>query len=348
MKNNVLIAFMLVVSVLFSAHSVALPQISAYQGLVLAEGNNEAQLREQALQQVLVKVSGNKSVIKLDETQLLAKDIPSILAKYGYQNIEGDRYYSALFDKQRINQALIEMQQPIWDETRPNPLIWLVNENRQLTSDNMVNSHQDNSLSIGLDSAQLERGISANFPLVDLEDSLIVSVSDVSGRFYQTVAEASTRYDAEFFVLANLNRAAGEWQLKWELVKYNAQNKQSQVVIKQTNRGEKSNVMANMMGDIADYYAKQFAIVENNGERTTQLVNISNLTSLTSLMALDNILNNLNAVDSFEILSLSATKVQVLVTLKGSAASLENALNAQPKLQQDLISNAPFYYNWRQ
>ena len=348
MKNNVLIAFMLVVSVLFSGHSVALPQISAYQGLVVAESANEAQLREQALQQVLVKVSGNKSVIKLDETQLLAKDIPSILANYGYQTIEGERYYSALFDKQKINQALIEMQQPIWGETRPNPLIWLVNENRQLTSDNMVNSHQDNSLSIGLNTAQLARGISASFPLIDLDDSIAVSVSDVTGRFYQTVAEASIRYDAEYFVLANLNRTGGEWQLKWELVQYNPQNKQSQAVIKQTNNGEKSAVVAKMMGDIADYYANQFAIVENQGTRTTQVININNVSSLASLLALDTILNNLNAVDSFEILSLSNTKAQVLVTLKGSATSLKNALNAQPKLQQDLMTNAPFYYNWRQ
>jgi len=348
MKNNVLIAFMLVVSVLLSAHSIALPQISAYQGLVPEQENSEAQLREQALQQVLVKVSGNTGVVNLDETQLLAKDIPSILTKFGYEEIEDERYYSASFDKQRINRALIEMQQPIWGETRPNPLIWLVNENRQLISDNMITSNQDNSLSIGLDSAQLARGISANFPLVDLDDSLAVSVSDVSGRFYQTVAQASIRYDAEYFVLANLTPAGGEWQLKWELVKYNAQNKQSQVVVKQVNQGEKSNVIANMMGNIADYYAKQFAILENDGERTTQVVNISNLSSLSGLLALDNILNNLNAVDSFEILSLSGTKVQVLVTLKGSATSLKNALNAQSKLQQDLITDAPFYYNWRQ
>lgn len=348
MKNNVLITFLLVVSVLFSAHSIALPQISAYQGLVVAEGNSEEQLREQALQQVLVKVSGNKSVTDLDGTKLLAKDISSILSQFGYQNIEGERYYSALFDKQRINQALISMQQPIWGETRPNPLIWLVNENRQLTSDNMVNSHQDNSLTIGLEQAQLDRGITASFPLIDLDDSLAVSVSDVSGRFYQTVAEASTRYDAEYFVLANLNRAGGQWQLKWELVKYNAQNKQSQVVIKQTSKGEKSDVTGEMMGDIADYYAQQFAILENNGARSTQAVNINNVDSLAELMALSNILNNLNAVESFEIVSLSDTKAELLVTLRGSVTSLENALNAQPKLQRDLMTSAPFYYIWRQ
>jgi len=36
MKNNVLIAFILVVSVLFSAHSIALPQISGipYQSIL--------------------------------------------------------------------------------------------------------------------------------------------------------------------------------------------------------------------------------------------------------------------------------------------------------------------------
>ena len=64
-------------------------------------------------------------------------------------------------------------------------------------------------------------------------------------------------------------------------------------------------------------------------------------------MSINDILNNLNSVDSFEVVSLDDKKLEVLVTLKGSLASLENALNAQPKLQKDLISTAPFYYNWQ-
>ena len=350
MKNNGLVRFFVVLTLFFSVHSIALPQISLYQGLVTAEGQNktEDKLREAALQQVLIKVSGNADIVKLAGSKSLAKKIPDMLAQFGYQNINNERFYSSLFEKQQINDALIAMQQPIWGGMRPSPLIWLVNENRQLTSENMVDSSEDDAISEGLNKSQIERGITGKFPLIDLDDLLIVSVSDVSGRFYQAVADASKRYDADYFVLANLNNTGAEqWQLKWQLVQFNAQSKKNQVLIKQTGNGGKTEVMFAMMSDIADYYAKQFAVLESNGPRSVQLLNINNINSLSKLMEIKNVLNNLNSVDSFEVVSLDDKKLEVLVTLKGSLASLRNALNAQPKLQRDLITTAPFYYNWQ-
>ncbi|WP_298940232.1 DUF2066 domain-containing protein [uncultured Psychromonas sp.] len=348
MKSHHLVRFFAVISLFFSLHSIALPQISPYQGLVPAEDSNETKLREAALEQVLIKVSGNVDIVNLDGSKTLAKSIPDMLAQFGYQDIDDKRFYSALFEKGAINNALIAMQQPIWGETRPSPLIWLVNEDRQLASENMIDSSQDGAISWGLNKSQIERGITGKFPLVDLDDLLTVSVADVSGRFYQTVAEASKRYDAEYFVLANLTSInAQQWQLKWELVKYNAQSKKNQVLIKQISNGDKAGVMSTMLGEIADYYAKQFAILENNGKRSAQLLHINNINSLEKLMSINDILNNLNSVESFEVVSLDDKRLEVLVTLKGSLASLENALNAQPKLQKDLISTAPFYYNWQ-
>ena len=348
MKSNRLVRFFAVISLFFSIHSIALPQISPYQGLVPVEDRSEDALREQALQQVLVKVSGNIDIVKLDGSKALTQNIPEMLAQFGYQDIDDKRFYFALFEKGAINNALIAMQQPIWGETRPSPLIWLVNEDRQLTSENMIDSSQDSDISWGLTKSQIERGITGKFPLVDLDDLLAVSASDVSGRFYQTVAHASKRYDAEYFVVANLtNINAQQWQLKWELVQYNAQSKKNQVLIKHINSGDKAGVMSAMLGDIADYYAKQFAILENNGARSTQLLNINNISSLSRLMNITDILNNLNSVDSFEIVSLDDKKLVLLVTLKGSLASLKNALNAQPKLQKDLITTDPFYYIWQ-
>ncbi len=348
MKSNRLVRFFAVISLFFSVHSIALPQISPYKGVVVAQNSTEEALREAALEQVLVKVSGNADIVKLDGSKALAQKIPDMLAQFGYQDINDKRFYFALFEKQAINSALIAMQQPIWGETRPSPLIWLVNEDRQLTSENMIDSSQDGAISWGLNKSQIERGITGKFPLIDLDDLIAVSVSDVSGRFYQTVADASKRYDAEYFVLANLTSInTQQWQLKWELVQYNAQSKKNQVLIKQTSNGDKAGVMSEMLDDIADYYVKQFAILENNGVRSVQLLNINNINSLNKLMDVNNILNNLNSVDSFEVVSLNDKKLEVLVTLKGSLASLENALNAQPKLQRDLMTTAPFYYNWQ-
>jgi len=348
MKMNVLVRFLAAMSVLYSIHSMALPETNPYRGLVLAEQSNEDTLREEALKQVLIKVSGNVDIVTLDESGNLMANIHSMLSQFGYQNIDDVRFYYALFDKSKVNKALNDMQQPIWGETRPSPLIWLVNENRKITSEYMINSKQDKDLSWGLKKAELQRGIEAKFPILDLDETLMIGSSDISGRFHQIVADASKRYDAEYVVLANLNKLrTGKWQLKWELVQYDSQNNKKQLINKRVTADEKTDVMAQMLNDIADYYAQKFAIFENNGEKLTQVLSINNITTLSDLTLLNEVLEGLNAVERFKVVEINQQQVKVLVTLKGGLMSLENALNAQAHLQSDSSSGSYFQYNWQ-
>lgn len=345
---NVLIRLLAAMSLFFSIQSFASLEMNPYRGLVLAEQSNENSLREEALKQVLIKVSGNVDIVTLDESQNLMLSINTMLSQFGYQNIDGVRFYYALFDKTKINKALNEMQQPIWGETRPTPLIWLVNEKRKITSESIITSNQDRALSWGVKKAELKRGITAKFPLLDLDESLMIRASDISGRFHQTVSEASKRYGVEYVVLANLVQTRDtKWQLKWELVSYDDQNNKSQLISKRSIDRSKAEVMSKMLNDIADYYAQKFSIFENNGEKLTQILTINNIKSLSDLTLLNNVLDNLNAVDSFKIVQVSEQKVEVLVTLKGGLMSLENALNAQSHLKSDSSVGTYFHYNWQ-
>ena len=149
-----------------------------YQGNIIVDNQNDQQLKELALQQVLIKVSGNAQINALDESKALLKKTQSLLSQFGYRNFADKRYFVAVFDQSKINQALRDMQQPIWGETRPQTLIWLLvdgDNGRNLISDNMINSDQDELLSAALTTAQQQRGISLRFPLMDLDDNLAVS-----------------------------------------------------------------------------------------------------------------------------------------------------------------------------
>jgi len=349
MKMNVLVRLLAAMSVLYSIHSVALSEMDPYRGLVLAEQSDENTLRQEALKQVLIKVSGNVDIVELEESENLLTNIRSMLSQFGYQNIDGERFYYALFDKSKINQALNDMQQPIWGETRPSPLIWLVNENRKITSEYMFNSQQDNDLTWAVRKAEFKRGIKTRFPILDLDETLIVRASDITGRFLQVVAEASKRYDAEYVVLANLYKLRdGKWQLRWEFVQYNAENNSKILINKRVVGEKKVDVMEQMLNDIADYYAQKFAIFENNGEKLTQVLSINNVSTLSELTLLNKVLTGLNAVERFKVIEINQQQVKVLVTLKGGLMSLENALNAQPHLQNDASNGVYFQYNWQQ
>jgi hypothetical protein len=322
-----------------------------YQGNIIVEKQGEQQLKVLALQQVLIKVSGNPQINSLDESQPLLKKTQSLLSQFGYRNIEDKRYFMAVFDPSKINQALKEMQQPVWGETRPQTLVWLIIDSdgeRQLISDTMINGHQDDVLSSVLQSAQQQRGISLRFPLMDLDDNLAVSLADVSGRFFDQIAEASARYDASHFNVANLKQEdENTWNLEWTLVHSNPQSKKNIVLASEQLRGEKDVILTKMSDQIANYYAEQYAILATNTNDFSQSIYISGISSLQQYEKLNQVLSGILAIASYQVVSVDAMQVKVNVKVNGGINSFENALNVQTNLQSDASQSESLHFNWR-
>ncbi|WP_157035307.1 DUF2066 domain-containing protein [Psychromonas ingrahamii] len=322
-----------------------------YQGNIIVENQSEQQLKELALQQVLIKVSGNSQVNILDESQQLLTKTQSLLSQFGYRNIEDNRYFMAVFDPSKINQALKEMRQPVWGETRPRTLVWLIvdsDSERKLISDTMINSDQDDVLSFVLKSTQQERGISLHFPLMDLDDNLAVSLFDISGRFFDQIAKASERYDASLFIVANLKQKDEKtWDLQWELVYNTPQSKKNEIVASEQLHGEKSVILTSMTNKIADYYADQYAILATDTEKFSQSIYISGISSLQQHEKLNQVLSGILAIASYEVVSVDVKQVKVNVKVNGGINSFENALNIQTNLQLDASQSERFHFNWR-
>lgn len=322
-----------------------------YQGNIAVVDQSENELKALALKQVLVKVSGNPNIVKLNESQRLLRKTESLLSQYGYQTLLNTRYFTAVYDKHKINRALKEMQQPVWGDTRPTTLVWLINDSngkRQLVSDNMISRRVDSEISSAFQEQQHNRGISLQFPLMDLEDNLALSISDVSGRFYSPITAASKRYGVEHFVIANLKQSSAQrWSLSWELVKSNSFGKRSRVLISDKVRGERSVLVSRMVSKIADYYARQYAISENQGEKFSQIIHVHGINSLAQLTQLNKVLANLLAVASFEITSVQGSQVTVDIKINGGLTSFRNGLFAQPNLQPDYSQDEKFHFNWR-
>lgn len=322
-----------------------------YQGNIIVDKQNDQQLKELALQQVLIKVSGNAQINALDESKELLKKTQSLLSQFGYRNFADRRYFVAVFDQGKINQALREMQQPIWGETRPQTLVWLIvdsDNQRNLVSDNMINSDQDDLLSSALKTEQLQRGISLRFPLMDLDDNLAVSLADVSGRFYDQIAEASLRYDASHFIVANLKQQdAQTWDLVWSLVYANPQSNKNQVVASSQLSGNKSVVVSQMTNAVADYYADQYAVLDTGTDKFSQNISISGISSLQQYEKLNQLLSGILAIASYQVVSVDAEQVKVNVKVKGGINNFKNALSVQDNLQLDAAQSDELHFNWR-
>jgi len=322
-----------------------------YQGSILAEGHNEDVLKELALKQVLVKVSGNKNITQLPDSQLLIEKLNQFISQYNYEMYRGKRYFMAVFDKHGIDQALTSIQQPIWGATRPITLIWMVSDNephRQFISDDFLNQDNNKGIDWAMLNEQHNRGIDFQFPLIDLEDSLAISISDVTGRFYDQIATASTRYDAGYFVSANLSKQdEHQWTLSWALLNVTSPESSTQRLIEKTTSGEKERLLIEMTNEIADYYANQFAVLENQNDNFLKTIYISDVNSLAKFNQLNTMLGKLNSVASYEIVSVQNAQVIINIKVNGGIASFENGLLAQPNLQQDISQSEPLHFNWR-
>ncbi|WP_354624773.1 DUF2066 domain-containing protein [Psychromonas sp. MME2] len=322
-----------------------------YQGYIVVENQNEAQLKSLALKQVLIKVSGNKEITALSDSNSLFQNINTMLSQYGYVNLGSTRYFTAVFDKHKINQALTDMQQSIWGDTRPITLVWLISDGqgeRKLVSDNVITSASDNVLSQTLQNEQLNRGIKLQFPLMDLDDNLAISVSDVSGRFYGQIASASMRYNTNHFVVAQWQEdSTSMGTLTWQLVTYNEQNKQSRVLINEESRGSKESLITAMIDKVADYYAGQYAISINPDGELSQTITVNGITSLAQLTELTALLGNLLSVSSYSIAHVDVSTVTIDIQVNGGLDSFKNGLLAQPHLQAELSDSNEFNFNWR-
>jgi len=335
----------------FSSLLFAGPFDNPYQGYVVVVKQSEDELKEQALKQVLVKVSGNAQLADSAESNLLLKKMHSLLSQYGYQTYQGTDYFMAVFDSHKINRELQAMQQPIWGDTRPTTLVWLIQESasdRQLLSDNMVTLSADSIFSSALQNEQRNRGVALQFPLMDLEDNLALSLTDVSGRFYDSIATASQRYSANHFVVANLKQSSAEkWSLVWELVRFNPISKQNEVLLSEKANGGKRSLVSTMVNNIADYYAGQYAVMDNRGEKFSQTIYVDGINSLAQLTQLNNALSNLLAISSFAVISVEGSQVMLNIKINGGITSFKNGLFAQQNLQADTSKSDQLHFIWR-
>lgn len=333
--NRILLITIICFSTLASANHSVKKSDSPYQGNVVVGSSSEAQLKNLALQQVLIKVSGNAGIINNPEAKLLLRKSQQLISQYGYRQIQNSDYFSAVFDKNKINQALKDMQQPVWGDTRPSTLIWLVNRGN-IVSDNFIKQKKDPALSVAISQGQLQRGIHVQFPLMDLDDNIAISSSDIKGRFHDQVNAASVRYGLSHFISADLRKlSADRWRLSWQLLQSPADSPRTKILLNEQFIGAKAEVSKKMLNALADYYASQYAILENQGDKFTQTIHIDGINSLGQLAQLHSIFKNLLSISSYNIVAVQGEKVSVEVKLKGGLSSFKNTLSVEPHLQLD-------------
>lgn len=125
----------------------------------------------QALEEVLIKASGSRSVTGFAVIQEALSEARDMLRQYSYVELEGGEELAARveFDPAQIRTLLAEAGAPLWTANRPAVLVWLVREDA--SGRVFMSAATDPELVAALHEGFRRRGVPVRFPLLDLADS---------------------------------------------------------------------------------------------------------------------------------------------------------------------------------
>lgn len=309
---------------------------------VVAQGRKErSEVLERAMQTVLVRISGRGDVASLagigSETRLARRYIEQFryrtLDKPVTEPVSGKETSQVLwvrFNEKAINQLLHRNNLPIWGRNRPSVLVWLVVDDRRQR--HLISNDSQHVVRSILEQQAQQRGLPLRFPLLDLTDRSNLSISDVWANFEDTIIAASKRYQAEAILVGRVYQDySGGWNGRWSL--YNQGRRE--------DWSSRNDVLAGTIAPgiekTTNSLARQYAKVQQQGENSQLLVEVSAVKGLVEYNKVHDYLLSLTTVTSIQPYQVERDKVIFQVVSRSGRVGLEQSIS----LGNVLVENIP-------
>lgn len=199
------------------AHGVVVENL--YQVTVPVEGEGDDQLAEayrRGLEEVLVRVSGDRNVADREGIDELLEDAESLLQNWQEREGEsGSEQLRLSFSRNGVNQALAGAGARVWGMNRPLTLAWIAVQDggdRGLLAE--TGEASDQGWSALVNNSARERGLPLTLPPADRASDRRL-LSEVWGQFMGQVSRASSGLDHDLLAVVRISRRDGGWQASW-------------------------------------------------------------------------------------------------------------------------------------
>jgi len=201
-----------------------------YESKILVTSQDRKERTEalrQAFMQILVRVSGRVDLVQsadypnIQEAIELATRYAQQYRYLKYKPKPGSDPTKKLilwvrFDEAAVTRLLKNNNIPVWGNTRPATLVWLVIDKRG-QRELLANNSQHAARNILVRQSH-ERGLPLRLPLLDLKDRSALRTSDVWGNFEAPIMQASQRYQTEAVLVGRaFQSSGGYWNARWSL-----------------------------------------------------------------------------------------------------------------------------------
>ncbi len=249
------------------------------------------------------------------------------------------------FDSQAIRRLLQQYQLPVWGESRPSLLLWLaIDDGRQRR---ILNPSQDQFLTQQLQQMSKQRGLPILFPLLDLQDTMAISMADLWGGFSENIFQASERYQAEGILVAKITAHPGQMvSAEWTFYQ------QGMAGVWQNQSLALSTVLTQGLEHTIEQLAEKFAPEQMAGSNSQISLHISQVQELNDYVELQHYLQSLSIIQASQMTDLDANQITFKVLVYGNVDSLQQAMALDSRFelesQNTLFEDASaLYYRWK-
>lgn len=296
-----------------------------------------------ALADVLVRLTGDRSIHEWNDTEALLTQAPEMVQRYSFEKLPPPEAANApadaqpdatpelappeppafrlhaVFDGRAVERAARNNGLPIWGSSRPRHLVWLALEDGS-RGRALVDQDSAAERAAPVLEAARARGLPLTWPLQDLEDRRNLDFADVWGGFSDRILNASARYDAPQVVTAAIGREGGLWVSRWTLL--NPDGPVDSWVVTELDPAQ---AMSEGLHVLADRQAARLAF-RSDGYVQALNLRVHGIASLYDYGRVLNHLGGLNAVDDVQVLEVTPDRVTYRLRVEGDREALSNAI----------------------
>ena len=352
-------------AVVVAAASVDDPLYRVDQPVADQSGDNRRVAAQEALLTVLSRLTGLAVILRSNLVNAALNSPDRYYSKFDYvRSPNSDRSSQMLsigftFQSESVLALIRQAGLPIWWTKRPQTVVWVVvdepGQRRILGAD-------DSSLLVSGLLAQADlRGLPVALPLMDLDDSILVSVSDVWGKFTDALNVASNRYWAEQYLIGRFSVQeilgerlySGEWQLmqaQADSSPFGASKAGNQSTFAIVGvRGLQAQNFAGVARSAVDMattnLAEEYAIFGRDPEN--HQISVSGLNDLQSYSKLLVYLQGFEFIERVNVLALQDDVISLQILSSASLQRLMTLLVMEGRLVNLTASEAPPVMGWQ-
>lgn len=289
----------------------------------------------EALNQVLVRLSGKPSVLDLPVAQEAAEQLDRWVIRQDFRDGE----LVARFDTAGLMDFIASRRAPVWGVPRPRVLVWLVDQGAGKGS--MVNpTHPDFAM---LKREADRRGLDIVLPEWDAEDRNALAVADIRGRFDNQTLDASARYPHEM-VLAAVLYSGSPATVSWRILQGRKALEDGRLKADSTEQA-----VADLVDSVTNQLADRFAVAGGAVDQRT-LLTVEAVRSLGDWKALRDFLSGLGGVQGVSLVQVSGESLIYGLDFSGSDAQLRDLLSLSSSLRpcpDEAVAGPQWRYCWR-